>query len=135
MGQRDVVLHHLVLREQLAMRPSRHGTLAHDVKRSLRLTEPTHGVVDTAPAEALLSQDEPIAWRTNQMVGRNTAAPKHELGMVPDLTEFDLRVGHRPDVAHDFHARRSDGNYEDRRVPVRSPFGVRLGEHQDDVGD
>src|ERR1700731_850555 len=88
MGQRDVVLDHLVLCEQLAMRPSRYGTLAHDVERSLRLTEPTHRVVDTAPAETLLSQDEPIAWRTNQMVGRNTAAPKHELGMVPDLTEF-----------------------------------------------
>jgi hypothetical protein len=124
-----------MLREQLAMRRSRYGTFAHDVERSLRLTEPTHGVVDTAPAETLLSQDEPIAWRTNQMVGRNTAAPKHELGMVSDLTELDLGVGHRPDVAHDFHARRSGGNHEDRRVLVRSPFWVRLDEHQDDVGD
>ena len=73
MRQRDVVLHHLVLREQLAVRGARHGSLAHDVERALGLTEPAHRVVDATAAEPLLGEHETLTGLTDEVVGRHAA--------------------------------------------------------------
>ena len=92
-GQGDVVLDHLVLGQQLAVRRPRHGPLAHDVEGSLGLPEPAHGVVDSAAAEPLLGQHEPVAGLADQMVGRHPAVPEHDLGVVARCARTRRRDG------------------------------------------
>ena len=133
MGQGNVVLHHLVLAEQLAVRRAGNGPLAHDVERALRLPEPAHRVVDTPAAEPLLRQHEAVARRPDEVVVRHPAVGEDDLGVVAGTAVLRLGMGHRADVAHDVHARRPLGHDEDRRVLVRPALGVGLGEHQRDV--
>ena len=115
------------------MRRARNGPLAHDVQRALRLPEPAHRMVDAPAAEALLRQHEPVARRTDQMVVRHPAVGEDDLRVVAGASVLGLGMGHRADVPHHVHARRSLGNDEDRRVLVRPALGVGLGEDQRDV--
>ena len=55
--------------------------------------------------------------------------------MVSRASVLDVGVRHRPDVAHDLHARRARWHDEHRRVVVRPAVGIGLGEHQHDVGN
>ena len=123
-----------MLREQLAVGGARHRPLAHDVERPLRLAEPAHRVVDATAAEPLLREHESLARLTDQMVGGHTAVAEHDLGVVAGAPELDVGVRHRSDVTHDLHARRPARHDEHRRVTVRPALGIRLGEHQHDVG-
>ena len=81
MGQRNIVLHHLVFAEQPAMGPARHRTLTHDVQGPLRLPEPSHRMVDSPAAQTLLGkQESPTARPTD--VARHPAVGEHHLGVV-----------------------------------------------------
>ncbi len=133
--ERDVVLHHLVLREQFPVRRARHRAFTQDVERALRLPEPPHRVVDTTAAETLLREQEPLAGLPDQVIGGHPAVGEHDLGVVADASVLDLGMRHRADVAHDLHPGCARGHDEHRRVAVRPALGVRLGEDEDDVGD
>ena len=113
--ERDVVLDHLVLPQELAVRLSRDGTLTHDVQGPLGLPEPAHGVVDPTASQALLRQDEPITWGTDQVIGRHPTVAKDDLCMVAVLAELGDRMGHRADVPHDLHPGGSLGHHRRRK--------------------
>ncbi|CAB5009461.1 unannotated protein [freshwater metagenome] len=89
--------------------------------------------MDAAAAEALLGEHEPVARPADEMVGRQAAVAEHDLGVVARRAELHVGVRHRGDVASDVHARCPRGHDEDRRVAMRTVFGVGLGEDEDDV--
>ena len=117
------------------MRGARHGPLAHDVERPLRLAEPAHRVVDATAAEPLLGEHEAVAGLTDQVVGRHAAVAEHGsrrgcprrpystsgCAIVPMSRTISMPG---VPVGHDEH----------RRVAVRPTLGIGLGEHQHDVG-
>ncbi len=76
------------------------------------------------------SPGAPIMWSSG-----HPAVAEEQLGVVAGTPELDVGVRHRPDVAHDLHARRPGRHDQDRRVLVRATLGVGLGEHEHDVGD
>src|SRR2546425_258136 len=82
MRQGDVVLHHLMLTQQLPVRRAGNGALAHDVERALRLTEPAHRVVNAPTTETLLGEHETGAGRPDEVVERHPAVTKDDLGMI-----------------------------------------------------
>ena len=98
-GLGDLLLHHLVLGDQTAVRLAAERPFAHHVEGELALGDSAHGVVDAAAAEAALGEYLGAVFRAEQVVRG-----------YPDVTVDDVIVV--PRLRHDLDARGGAGHHE-----------------------
>ena len=84
-GLGDLLLHHLVLGDDLAVRLTRQCPLAHHVEGQRALGDGAHRVVDAAAAESPLRQHPAAVFRPKQVVGRYPHVGVHDVVVVPGL--------------------------------------------------
>ena len=103
-GVGDLLLHHLVLGDDLAVRLAAQGPLAHHVEGELALGDRAHGVVDATAAEAALGEHLGAVLRAEQVVEGDAHLVVDDVVVVAGL-RLDLDAGRL--ARHDEHAVRA----------------------------
>ena len=132
---RDPVLHGLVLAEDLAVGDPVGGTLTEHVERAPGHAQPAHAVMDAPRVEALLGDQESLAFAAQAVGCRDPHVVVDDLRVTAELAELLLRVLHGRHVAQDVHAGRIGRHDEHRRALVRPRLGVGDGHHDQEVRD
>ena len=115
-GVRDLLLHHLVLGDDLTVRLAAQGPLAHHVERQFALGDGAHGVVDAAAAQAALGEHFGAVLGTEQVVHGNSDVVVDDVVVGAGLG-LDLHAGRI--AGHDEHA---VGAHDEQ--DVRHPSGA-----------
>ena len=103
-GVGDLLLHHLVLGDDLAVRLAAERPLAHHVEGELALGDGAHRVVDATAAEAALREHLGAVLRAEQVIERHPDVVVDDVVVVARLGH-DLDAGRGP--RHDEHAVRA----------------------------
>src|SRR6185369_8712500 len=104
----DPLLHVLFARQQHARRQlAARGVAAHQIKRALADTDPTHAVMNSARPESLLRDREALAFPAQQIALRHAAVLVSDFRMTGVIAAL---VAHDADVSHYLKSRRGYRN-------------------------
>src|SRR5262249_23692714 len=87
----DVLLHHLLLREDLALRAARERAFAHHRERALHHRDGAHRMVDAPAAEPRLRDRERLALAAEQVLGGGAHAPVADGGVAGRVSGWPWR--------------------------------------------
>ena len=97
------------------------GSRAHEVEGAVADADPAHAVVDAARTEPLLRDNEPVAFRAEQIALRHAAGVVEDLGVARPVVSG---VAHNVDVAYKVETGSIGGDDNHRGAVVGRRFRI-----------
>ncbi len=123
---RDLLLHHLFIRQRFSLGLAGEHALAHHVERFLDLTHRAHGMMNTSATQTSLRHLESLTTLTKQILTRDAYVFVANVGVL--AAPFVLCA--EPHIAQNVDARRVRWNEKHRHFLIGR--GIRIGHHHND---